>query len=109
MRPNSSLFFLARLFGVIMGAMSLFSLCHDYYQFGIRPLAKRLLDAYHSFVHPIANQIQVALERFALLFALQIPKLPKDAIIFYIFVTACLIRAFHIWRYYDAKQLSFKR
>ena len=92
-----------------MGAVSLFNLCHDYFLFGIRPLARQILQVYQTFFHPIAALIQLALGRLALLFVLRMPELNKDFIILYIFTTACLTRAFHIWRYYDAKSLSFER
>ncbi len=75
--------FCLRWLGILLGAVSLFSLAQQLYDFATAPVVRDLLPYYRSTVHPLVSVVSGALERASHAIGLALPWLSADFVIIY--------------------------
>jgi hypothetical protein len=75
--------FCLRWLGILLGAVSLFSLAQQLYDFATAPVISDLLPYYRSIVHPLVSVFSGALERASYAIGLALPWLSADFVIIY--------------------------
>ncbi len=78
--------------GVLLGAISLFSLVQKLSDFGLAPIFKDMLGFYRATFHPIADIIINALKWALALVSIRLPKIPPDVVVIYLLIGTALLR-----------------
>ena len=76
--------FCLRWLGILLGAVSLFSLAQQLYDFATAPVVSDLLPYYRSTIHPLVSVFSGALERASHAIGLALPWLSADFVIIYL-------------------------
>jgi hypothetical protein len=82
--------------GILIGAISLFSLVHQRYAFALIPVIQDGLDHYRSSLHPFADALLQKLSRGPGAESLHWPEIPADLIVVYS-VLAILLLWFYVF------------
>lgn len=84
--------FWLRWFGILVGAISIFSLMQKLYGFGLAPVFKDLLGFYHAILHPVANAITSCLRWLLGLISITLPEIPADIVIVWVLIGSSFSR-----------------
>jgi hypothetical protein len=76
--------FCLRWLGILLGAVSIFSLAQQHYDFATAPVVSDLLPYYRSTVHPLVSVFSGGLERASHAIGLALPWLSADYVIIYL-------------------------
>jgi hypothetical protein len=85
--------FWSRAGGILLGAISLFSLVQKLYGFGLASVIKDMVAFYRALFHPIANVILDGLGWLVHLVGWTLPHIPADPVVIWVLMGATLIRA----------------
>jgi hypothetical protein len=83
-----------RWFGILLGAISLFSLVQKLSDFGLAPIFKDMLAFYRAFFHPLADIITTGLRWVLALVSIKLPQIPADAVVIYLLIGAACFRSY---------------
>lgn len=109
MKLSKSLNAWFRSAGILLAGVSLFNLARDFFNFGLSPICRHIVEFYRNFFHPIAEGIIYALNAIAHLFTVQLPPLQKDLFILYPFLASAVLRGANNWRERSGQHLAFWR
>jgi hypothetical protein len=91
--------------GILLAAVSLFSLMQKLANFGIAPVLSDMLNFYRAALHPIAERVASGLRWVFTLVSIGLPVLPSDAVIIYILAGSALTRGLILLDYQAKKAL----
>jgi hypothetical protein len=80
--------------GILLGAISLFSLAQKLYSFGLVPIFNDLLSFYRAALHPVVDAVTTGLRWTLDLISIKLPLIPPDAVIVYTLFGSAFIRLF---------------
>jgi hypothetical protein len=78
--------------GILLGAMSLFSLIQKLYGFGLAPVFKHFVAFYRAAFYPLADIIIGGMTWLFALAGLRLPQISSDIIVIYVLVGAAFFR-----------------
>lgn len=81
-----------RWFGILLAAISLFSLTHKIWTFGLSPIFSDMLAFYRAVFHPIAETIINGFKLTLNLVGIALPHIPADIIIIYALIGSAFLR-----------------
>jgi hypothetical protein len=81
-----------RWFGILLGAISLFSLVQKLYGFGLAPIIRDMLAFYRAAFHPVADIIVSGLRWLLALIWIKLPQIPGDVVVVYLLIAAAFFR-----------------
>ncbi len=84
--------FWLRWFGVLVGAISVFSLMQKLYGLGLAPIFEDMLNFYHAVLHPVANAITAGLRWLLSLIHVRLPEIPSDVVILWVVIGSAMSR-----------------
>jgi hypothetical protein len=103
--------FCLRWLGILLGAVSLFSLAQQLYDFATAPVVSDLLPYYRSTTHPLVSVFSEALERASHAIGLALPWLSADFVIIY-FALGFILLVLYVgddleWRRSGEERITF--
>jgi hypothetical protein len=82
--------------GILLGAISLFSLSAKLFNFGLAPVIEDFLKFYRDLLYPLADALLTSIKWAVHLVHIELPKIPSDALIIYCVIASSLAR--FIWQ-----------